>query len=65
MDKTIRRVTNLETQQVESLRYWQSLSPGERLAAVYKLSQEAYAFKKGAVSDGSRFERTLVRIQRP
>ena len=44
MDKTIRRVTDLEEQQNEAYRYWQSRSIGERLVAVCELSEAAYAF---------------------
>lgn len=52
MDKTIRRVTDLEEQQNETYRYWQSRPVGERLLAVCELSHSAYefaaAFKKGS-----------------
>lgn len=44
MDKTIRRVTDLEEQQAETYRYWQSRPVGERLVAVCELSEAAYAF---------------------
>ena len=44
MDKTIRRVTDLEEQQAETYRYWQSRPVGERLIAVCELSDAAYAF---------------------
>lgn len=44
MDKIIRRVTDLEEQQAETYRYWQSLPIGDRLVAISELSQEAYAF---------------------
>jgi hypothetical protein len=47
MDKTIRRVTDLEEQQAETYRYWQSRSVGERLVAVCELSQAAYEFAAG------------------
>ena len=52
MDKTIRRVTDLEEQQAETYRYWQSRPVGERLIAVCELSQAAYdfaaSFEKGS-----------------
>ena len=38
MDKTIRRVTDLEEQDAETYRYWQTRPVGERLAAVCELS---------------------------
>lgn len=44
MDKTIRRITDLEEQEAETYRYWQSRSVGERLAAVCELSDSAYKF---------------------
>ena len=47
MDKTIRRVTDPDEQWAESYRYWQSLSVGERLSAVWDASEAAYAFAAG------------------
>ena len=47
MDKTIRRVTDPEEQQLETYRYWQSRPVGERLVAVCELSEAAYAFAAG------------------
>ena len=47
MDKTIRRVTDFEEQQAETYRYWQSRPIGERLIAVCKLTESAYAFAVG------------------
>jgi hypothetical protein len=44
MDKTLRRVTDLRQQQDETLRYWQSLSIGERLKGVCEATEQAYAF---------------------
>jgi len=44
MDKTIRRVTDIEEQQAETYRYWQSRPVGERLIAVCELTESAYAF---------------------
>lgn len=63
MDKTLRRVTDLKEQQAETYRYWQSVPPGERLAAVRELSFSAYSFK-GVRLDGARPARTLVRFER-
>jgi hypothetical protein len=52
VDKTLRRVTDLEEQQDETYRYWQSQPVGDRLIAVCELSQAAYdfaaSFKKGS-----------------
>jgi hypothetical protein len=54
MDKTLRRVTDPEEQQLETYLYWQSQPIGMRLIAVSELSEEAYAFAaafKGAPAD--------------
>ena len=62
MDKTIRKVTDIDEQQAETYRYWASRSVAERLAAVCELSEAAYAFKerfKGVPADADR------RLQRP
>ena len=68
-DKTIRRVTDPEQQQAETYRYWQSLSVGERLNAVWELSAAAYGFAddfKGTPRDDARrSQRTITRVQRP
>lgn len=44
MEKVVSRVTDLEEQQAETYRYWQSRPLGERLLAVCELSEAAYAF---------------------
>jgi hypothetical protein len=68
MDKTIRRVTDLEQQDAETYRYWQSRPVGERLAAVCELSEAAYAFVanfKGAPAhDDQGLQGSSARIQR-
>ena len=69
MDKTLRRVTDLDEQQAETYRYWQSQSIGDRLIAVSELSQTAYAFAaafKGVpVNDEQGLSGHSARIQRP
>jgi len=65
MDKTIRRVTSFEDQQAETYRYWQSRSVGERFAAVWDATRDAYAFKGVGVSEREQgSSRTLVRFER-
>jgi len=68
MDKTILRVNDPDEQQVETYLYWQSLSVGERLSAVWEASEAAYAFAaafKGVQShDEQGYERPLARIER-
>jgi hypothetical protein len=65
MDKTIRRVTSLKEQRAENFRYWQSISPGERLLAVAGVTADCYSFKGVPRENVQRVPRTLVRIQRP
>jgi hypothetical protein len=68
MDKTLRRVTDLDEQQAETYRYWQSQPIGARLIAVSELSQEAYAFaaafKGVSAHDEQGLSRHPARIQR-
>lgn len=47
MDKTIRRVTDPQEQDLETYRYWQNQPVGERLVAVCELSEAAYSFAAG------------------
>lgn len=67
-DKSVRRVINIEQQQLESYRYWQSLPIGDRLSAVWDVSEAAYsfaaAFKGVPIDDAERSERPVTRIQR-
>jgi hypothetical protein len=69
MDKTLRRISDVDEQQAETYRYWQSQSIGARLIAVSELSQQAYAFAaafKGVPAhDEQGFSRPAARIQRP
>ena len=59
-DKTIRRVSDTELQQVETYLYWQSLPVGDRLSAVWAVSEAAYsfaaAFKGVPLNDAQRSE---------
>ena len=68
MDKTVHRVTNPEQQEAETYGYWQSLTIGERLSAVWDASEAAYAFAaafKGVpVNDAQGSERAITRLQR-
>lgn len=69
MDKTLRRVIDLEEQQAETYRYWQTQSVGARLIAVSELSQQAYAFAASFKGVPAHDEQGLsghpARIQRP
>ena len=68
VDKTVRRVTNPEQQQAETYAYWQSLTIGERLSAVWDASEAAYAFAaafKGVPVDAAQgSERVITRLPR-
>jgi len=45
-NRVIRKIANLEEQDAENYRYWQSLPIGERLAAVCELTEAAYSIQK-------------------
>jgi hypothetical protein len=63
-DKTIRRVTDLKAQRLETYRYWQSRSCAERMEAVVEIVRGAY-LAKGIDIDHRPSDRTLVRVERP
>jgi hypothetical protein len=48
MDKTIRRITDLKEQRMETYRYWRSRSAGERLSAVREASIERLCIQGSA-----------------
>ena len=64
MDKTIRKFTSFKEVKDEEYRYWQSVTPAERFAAIYQHSMDVYCMK-GIAADGQGLKRTLVRIERP
>jgi hypothetical protein len=68
MNKTIRRVTDVEEQQMETYRYWHSRSVGERLIAVCELSEAAYAFaadfRGESANDDKGLQGSAPRVQR-
>ena len=67
-NKTIRRVTDPGLQQAETNHYWQSLSVGERLSAVWDASSAAFsfaaAFRGDVRHDAQGPQRSITRIQR-
>ena len=63
-DRTIRKFASHEAQKAESLRYWQTRSPGERLVAVWEATLAAWSVKGYRYDASQRSERTLTRIQR-
>jgi hypothetical protein len=66
--RTLQRVEDPERQGLETMRYWQSRSVGERLTAVWDLSEAAYSFAASfrgvRTDDAERPQRSLIRIQR-
>lgn len=69
-DKTILRIHDPRQQEQDTLHYWQNLPLGERLSAVWDVSEAAWsfaaAFKGGSPDhDARRPERTLTRVERP
>lgn len=68
MDKTLRRVSDIENQEAETYRYWQNQSIGARLIAISELSQSAYsfaaAFKGVSANDEQGLSGHPARIQR-
>jgi hypothetical protein len=62
--KTIRKFPSHQEQKEEVNRYWQSLSPGQRLAAVWDATATAYALKGIPYDPTRRSTPTLTRIQR-
>jgi hypothetical protein len=63
-DKTIRRFGSHREQQVETYRYWRSLSIGERFEAVWDATATAYELKGVRYDATRRSEATLTRVQR-
>lgn len=62
--RAVRRVTDLEKQQAETYRYWQSRTTAERMWAVDEIVRDGYA-AKGLDVDVQRSDRSIVRLQRP
>jgi hypothetical protein len=67
-NRQVRKIVDNERQQRETYLYWQSLPVGDRLLAVWEVSEAAYSFAaafKGVPSDDAeRSERPTTRIQR-
>ncbi len=63
MPKTIQRFASHAEQKAEVNRYWQSRTPGERLAAVWEATAAAYAFKGIHYDATRRSPATLTRVQ--
>jgi hypothetical protein len=63
-DKTIRRVTDLKAQRLETYRYWRSRSCAERMEAIAEIVRDAYR-AKGIDLDLRPSDKSLVRVERP
>jgi hypothetical protein len=64
IDKTIRRVTDLKAQRLETYRYWQSRTYAERIDAVAEIVRDVY-LAKGIDLELRPTDKTLVRVERP
>jgi hypothetical protein len=68
IDKRVRKVKDTRQQQRETYLYWQSLPIGDRLTAVWDVSEAAYsfaaAFKGVPIDDAEGSEGPATRIQR-
>jgi hypothetical protein len=67
-NKAVVRVSDSKRQELETYLYWQSLPVGDRLSAVWDVSEAAYSFSaafKGAPdNDAERSKRFVTRVQR-
>ena len=63
LSRTIRKVTDLKAQRMETYRYWQSRTVAERMNAVEEVVREAY-LAKGIDLDRRPSDRRLVRVVR-
>lgn len=63
-DKTIRRVTDLKEQRLETYRYWRSRTSAERIEAVAEIVRSAY-LSKGIDLNHRPADKILVRVERP
>ncbi len=64
MNKTIRRVTDLKEQRMETYRYWRSRTAAERMEAVAEIVRDVLQMK-GIDLSSRPSDKTLVRIERP
>jgi hypothetical protein len=64
MDKTIRFTSNPDELRAEDYRYWQSVSPAERMHVAWELSLMGYRMK-GLAPDGQELRRSVVRVELP
>ena len=66
--RTFQRIEDPEQQGLEAMRYWRSRPVGERLTAIWDLSEAAYSFAASfrgvRTDDAQRPQRSLIRVQR-
>lgn len=62
--RVIRRITDRQQQDEETLLYWQSRTTLERLEACFELIRAAYIAKGYDADTLGRSERSLTRLQR-
>ena len=68
MDKTIRKVTDLEEQRAETYRYWRSRPSSERFEATWEISRDLYTQyyrKRGVPKYVEGSARSIACVQRP
>ena len=63
MDRSIRKFASFEEMKDEEYRYWQGMTPAERIAAGHQMSVEAYR-ASGCAADGRELRTVAVRFQR-
>jgi hypothetical protein len=63
-DRTVRKVTDLKEQRLESYRYWQSRTAAERMDAIEEVVRDIY-LARGIDLDTRPVDKTVVRIERP
>jgi len=63
-NKTVRKVTDLKEQQLETYRYWQTRTAAERMEAVAEIVRSAY-LAKGIDISKRQSDKTLRHVARP
>lgn len=64
MERVIRFIQDPEELKREDERYWQTVSPSDRFAAMRQMSLEQYSFKGVNHEVGQRLSGPVVRLQR-
>ena len=62
--RVIRRITSRAQQDEDTLLYWQSRTPEERLETAFAMTRDAYLAKGHDADTLGRSERRITRVQR-